>query len=95
MEIGMDWRSIIWWGMVVVCTVPIWGTLIWFLNELYIRPLLIPKAEIERMAEELRRSDPADTVEAAFIKEQNAWYRGETFEQGKWQRVKRFLNTKV
>jgi hypothetical protein len=88
----MVWRDIIWWVLVTVCTVPIWGTLIWFLNELYIRPLLIPKAEIERLADELRRSHPADPVEAAFEEEQNAWYRSETFEQGKWRRVRRQLH---
>jgi hypothetical protein len=85
---GHDW---IWWILVVVCTAPIWGTLIWFLNELYIRPLLIPKAEIERLANELVRSHPADPAEAAFDEEQNAWYRSETFEQGKWRRVRRWI----
>lgn len=87
---GRDW---LWWGLVAICTAPIWGTLIWFLNELYIRPLLIPKAEIERLANELRRSHPADAEEAAFDEEQNAWYRSETFEQGKWRRVRRLLTS--
>ncbi len=84
----MVWREIFWWGLMAVCTTPIWGTLIWFLNELYIRPLLIPKAEIERLADDLRLSYPADPAEAAFAEEQNAWYRSETFEQGKWRRVR-------
>ena len=87
----MDWRSIFWWIVIVVCTAPIWGTLIWFLNELYIRPLLIPNVEIERLAKELSLSQPTDPAEAAFTEEQNAWYRGETFEQGKWRRVGQFL----
>jgi hypothetical protein len=34
---GRDW---LWWGLAVLCTAPAWGTLIWFLNELYFRPLL-------------------------------------------------------
>jgi hypothetical protein len=87
----MDWRGIIWWGLVIVCTAPIWGTLIWFLNELYIRPMLIPKLEIERLAEEIMDRNLGDPVEMAFSEEQNAWYRGETFEQGKWRRVGKFL----
>jgi hypothetical protein len=86
---GHDW---LWWSLMVLGTAPAWGTLIWFLNELYIRPLLIPKAEIERLANELLRSHPADPAEAAFDEELNAWYRSETFAQGKWRRVKRLLN---
>lgn len=89
----MVWRDIIWWGLMIVCTAPIWGTLIWFLNELYIRPLLIPKAEIERLANELVRSHPADPAEAAFMEEQNAWYRSDTYEQGKWRRVRWLLTS--
>jgi hypothetical protein len=87
----MGWRDWLWWIFVVVCTAPIWGTLIWFLNELYIRPLLIPKAEIDRMADELRRSHPADPADAAFTEEVNAWYRSDTFEQGKWRRVRKHI----
>ncbi len=87
----MGWRDWLWWGLVAVCTAPIWGTLIWFLNELYIRPLRIPKSEIERLADEQRRSHPTDPVEAAFVEEQNAWHRSETYEQGKWRRVRRQL----
>jgi hypothetical protein len=88
----MDWRDGLWWTLLVLGTAPAWGTLVWFLNELYIRPLLIPKADIERLADELRRNHPTDPAEAAFTQEQNAWHRSETFEQGKWRRVKRFLD---
>ena len=88
----MDWRGIVWWGLMIICTAPIWGTLIWFLNELYIRPLLIPKAEIERLAEVLKLSHPTDPAEAAFNEEQNAWHRSETFEQGKWRRIRAHIN---
>jgi hypothetical protein len=87
----MVWREIFWWGLIIFCTAPIWGTLIWFLNELYIRPMLIPNAEIQHLADELKRSHPANPVEAAFAEEQNAWYRSETFEQGKWRRVRRHI----
>ena len=87
----MDWRDIFGWILVIVCTAPIWGTLVWFLNELYVRPLLIPIAEIERLADELRRSHPDDPAAAALNEEQNAWYRSETYEQGKWLRVGQFL----
>ena len=75
----------------VLGTAPAWGTLIWFVIELYIRPLLIPKADIERLANELRQSHPTDPVEPAYTEEQNAWYRGETYLQGKWRRIRKLL----
>lgn len=87
----MGWHDGLWWTLLVLGTAPAWGTLIWFLNELYIRPLLIPKAEIERMADVLRLSHPANPAEAAFTEEQNAWYRGETYQQGKWRRIRKLL----
>jgi hypothetical protein len=91
----MFWREIIWWGLMAACTAPIWGTLIWFVNELYIRPLLIPKAEIERLAHEIMRRNPNDPIDAAFTEEQNAWYRSDTFEQGKWRRIRKEVGKRL
>jgi hypothetical protein len=82
----------LWWALLALGTAPAWATLVWFLNELYIRPLLLPKEDIERLADELRRSHPTDPAGAALDEELNAWYRSDTFEQGKWRRVKRFLD---
>ena len=31
-------------------------------------------------------------VEAAFAEEQNAWYRSDTSEQGKWRRIRAHIN---
>jgi len=52
-----------------------------------IRPMLIPDAEIKRLAAELisRHENPE---EVAFIEEHSAWYRSNNFEQGKWRRVR-------
>jgi hypothetical protein len=58
-----------------------------------IRPMLIPSAEIERLAAEMieRHEDPE---EAAFIEEHAAWYRSNNFEQGKWRRVRKIVARK-
>jgi len=51
--------------------------------------------EIERLAAEIMQRSLGDPVEAAFVEEQNAWYRSETFEQGKWRRVKLELEKRL
>ena len=88
----MGWENIIWWCIVGAVMSPIWGSLLWFICEGYIRPARIPKEEIEALAEEMRRRNPTDPEDAAFTEEQAAWYRSETFEQGKWRRVRRHLD---
>jgi hypothetical protein len=42
-----------------------------------IRPSLIPRAEIEALADELMRRQPDDPEGAAFAAECAAWYRSE------------------
>jgi hypothetical protein len=55
-----------------------------------IRPMLIPKAEIERLAAELisRHQYPE---EAAAIEEHAAWYRSDNYGQGKWRRIRKAI----
>jgi hypothetical protein len=60
----------------------------WTLFELAIRPLLIPRAEIARLADELISRHRADAEYTAFVEEQCAWHRCETYEQGGWRRVR-------
>lgn len=82
-------RDVLWWAALLVCLSPIWGALVWHIYEFDVRPRLIPPEEIERLvADMLTKPDPE---EAAFIEEQAAWYRSDTFEQGKWRRVRRML----
>ena len=85
----MNWNGWGWQIVIAVCLSPIWGSLLWFIYESYIRPARIPKQEIEALAAEMRRRNPHDPAEAAFIEEQAAWYRPDMFEQGKWRRVRR------
>lgn len=53
-----------------------------------LKPILIPKAEIERMALDLidQLEDPEG---AALLEEHAAWYRSNNFQQGKWRRVRK------
>ena len=90
----MGWRDIVWGTVLVVCTSPIWGSLLWFIYESYVRPARIPKREIDALADEVRRRSPDDPADAAFVEEQAAWYRSEMFEQGKWRRVRKCLDSK-
>lgn len=91
----MDWSNVAQWATIGICTAPICGTLLWHLNDLFIRPLLIPRLEIERLAEKMMHRNPIDPEEAAFIEEDAAWYRSETYEQGKWRRVRKALRRKA
>lgn len=56
-----------------------------------IRPMFIPHAEIERMADELVEKHRESAEEMAFIEEDRAWRYSQTFEQGKWRRVRKEL----
>ena len=89
----MSLRDIVWWIVIAVSTTPIWGSLFWFIYESYVRPARIPKSEIESLAHEMYRRNPRDPVDAAFTEEQAAWYRSDMFEQGKWRRVRTYLDS--
>lgn len=56
-----------------------------------IRPMLIARAEIERMADELVEKHGDRAEEVAFIEEDRAWRYSQNFEQGKWRRVRKEL----
>lgn len=56
-----------------------------------IRPLLIPRAEIERLADDLFDKHGDRAEEFAAIEEDRAWRYSQNFEQGKWRRVRKEL----
>lgn len=56
-----------------------------------IRPLFIPRSEIERLADELVTAYGDRAEELASIEEDRAWRYSESVEQGKWRRVRREL----
>lgn len=82
----MGW---LWWFGTALCLFPIWGALLWELWEEAVRPWLISRAEIDALSKLMlaRHGDKADKM--AFIEEDRAWRYSESFEQGKWRRVRR------
>ena len=56
-----------------------------------IRPLSIPKAEINAIVDDLIEKHGPRAEEIAFIEEDRAWRYTDTYEQGKWRRVRREL----
>jgi len=69
------------------------GAFLWHAWEFHILPRRIPREEIERLADEIRRKHPDDPDYLAYVEERAAWHRSDTFEQGKWRRVRRELKT--
>ena len=84
----MSW---FWWGGVTLCLFPIWGALLWELWEGSIRPRFITDAEVDALSTSMlaRYGDRAEKI--AFMEEDRAWRYSESFEQGKWRRVRREL----
>jgi hypothetical protein len=74
-----------------ICLFPIWGTLLWELWEGSIRPLLVPRAEIDALSAAMlaRHADRAEQM--AFSEEDRAWRYSDSFEQGKWRRVRKAI----
>jgi len=84
--------SLIAWVLVALGLLPIIGAIVWEVWEGQIRPRRIPQSEIEMLAADLvaRYGDQAE--EMAFINEDHAWRYSDSFEQGKWRRVRCFLS---
>jgi hypothetical protein len=80
--------SIVKWLVVALALSPAWATLVWHLWVLAIKPRLIPRERIIRMADELRTEFGEEAEDIAFIYEDRAWRRSETLEQGIWHRVR-------
>lgn len=59
-----------------------------------IRPMFIPRAEIEHLADELVKKHGERAEEMAFIEEDRAWRYSQNFEQGKWRWVRKELGRK-
>lgn len=84
----MDWWVISKWIVIAVAVFPIWGSLLWVIWDVSIRPRLIPKAEIEAEANAMLARWGARAAEMAFIEEHAAWFRSHSFEQGRWHRIR-------
>lgn len=79
------------WALVILAVSPIIGAVAWEVWQGFIRPRRIPQAEIEAVAADLIAQHGDRAEEMAFINEDRAWRYSDSFEQGKWRRVRRFL----
>lgn len=84
-------KHVLSWVGIGVATSPIWGAFIWELWEGSIRPRFVTHEEIDALAASMRTRHGDRAEEIAFIEEDRAWRYSESFEQGKWRRVRREL----
>ncbi len=63
----------------------------WSEWEFRIKPLRIPKEDINAIVDELIAKHGPDAEQFAYIEEDAAWRRSNTVEQGKWRRVRKEL----
>lgn len=56
-----------------------------------IRPMLIPRAKIEQLADDLINKHGERAEEFAAMEEDRAWRYSQNFDQGKWRRVRKEL----
>ncbi len=67
------------------------GVALWHTWDFRIRPLFIPKAEINAIVDKLIAEHGPAAEDRARGYEEEAWSRSDTYEQGKWRRVRREL----
>lgn len=84
----MDWWLALKWLVIALAASPVWGSLLWVIWDLDIRPRLIPKAAIEAEAKAMLARWGERAAEMAFIEEDRAWRYSDGFEQGRWHRVR-------
>jgi hypothetical protein len=85
----MELASVPKWLLVGVALSPIWGAFLWELWARGIRPRLFPRAEIDALAAVMLAQHDDRAEEMAFIEEDRAWRYSDSFEQGKWRRVRK------
>lgn len=67
------------------------GIAVWHAWDFRLRPLLIPKSKINAVVDELIAKHGPRAEEMAYVEEDRAWRYSDTYEQGKWRRVRREL----
>ena len=80
--------TLVGWALFFLAVSPVVGAIGWEVWQGLIRPRLIPKSEIAAIADELVLRYGERAEEIAFINEDRAWRYSDSFEQGKWQRVR-------
>jgi hypothetical protein len=83
------------WLLIALAFTPVFFALGLEVWEALIRPHLLPAADIDRLVAETMRRHPDDPERAAFREEAHHWRRSESFERGKWRRVRREIRRRV
>jgi hypothetical protein len=89
---SLDWAQVLKWFAIALATSPIWGAFIWVTWEGEIRPRFIPEAEINTLANDHMARFGERAAETAFIEEDRAWRYSDSFNQGKWKRVRQEID---
>lgn len=88
-------QSVLGYLLLAVALSPAIVGLGWAVWQGHVRPALISKREIERMADEVLaegHDEPLDVVEGY---EYHVWRQSDGFEQGRWRRVRRAVQQKL
>lgn len=92
----LEWFCIgVKWLVIAIAVSPIVIGIGWVMVEGSILPRLVPRKEIEAMADEVMRNHPEDPEDWAFMEEHAAWHRSLSFEQGKWHRVRKAIRRRL
>ena len=92
----LDWLPLaLKWLAIVAALSPIVIGIGWAVVEGSILPRLVPREEIKTMADEVMRDHPDDPEEWVNIEEHAAWHRSQSFEQGKWRRVRGVIKRRL
>ena len=91
----MNSNKLILWAISAIVTAPVWATILWELWSMFVRPALVPRAEIDRLASAMlaEHGDAAEPM--AFVEEDRAWRYSESYQQGKWRRVRKALRRRA
>jgi hypothetical protein len=73
---------------------PMWSAAVWVIWHGIVRPKLIPRDEVERLAAQLIESHGEGAADVAFANEYGAWRNSNGFEQGKWRRVRKLIESR-
>lgn len=88
LEMDLGFPSLLAWAAALIGILPVAVGLGWGFFDSVIRPRLIPRAEIHRLADELMERHGGRAGEIAHIEEDRAWRNVDGREQGKWRRVR-------
>lgn len=64
---------------------------LWHVWAFHLKPLAIPKAEIDTVVDDLIERHGSEAEDWARSYEEEAWYRSDIVQQGQWRRIRREL----